>query len=252
MGWTHEQFKTATSQASLYRARHKEIMSELSSTDISRPQAWYDRMPRMEDCAALFRYGGGGDGGKWLCALDTVAAPCVIYSLGSYGDFKFEEAMVGATQCDIFSFDCFVSPEKVPSNLHPRIHFEPVCVGSDSADGRFQSLATITRRLNHSSLQVLKFDVEGAEFGVIETMATTALADLQGSYHFMPDQLSFEAHLHALDTDANVRANAMFTMFQRLLDVGYIPVSREMNHLCPHCEEFVFIRLAADCWAGRP
>jgi hypothetical protein len=39
----------------------------------------------------LKRYGGAGDGGKMLCDLAALRAPCVIYSLGSRGDYTFEQ-----------------------------------------------------------------------------------------------------------------------------------------------------------------
>lgn len=248
--WSVEQFAAAITTAGAYRARGNETLVALSALTFSKPSRWYDAMPLMSACPTLLRYGGNADGGKWLCGLDSLAAPCVIYSLGSNGDFKFEEAMVAATQCDIFSFDCIMRPDKIPAGLHPRIRFEPVCVGSDSPDGRFQSTLTITRRLGHPSLHLLKFDVEGAEFSIVDNLLAAASADFRGSYTYLPYQLSFEVHLQYLPMQPAVRAAKVLRLFQGLLDLGYVPVSRELNLRCNNCEEFVFIRLAAACWPG--
>lgn len=251
-GWSDDEWVAAVATAAEFMRNANATIARLAAIPLDRPALWYDEMPRMQECASLMRYGGTTDGGKWLCSLEALTPPCVIYSVGSYGDFKFEDAMVAATQCEIFSFDCFVPPERVPTFLHPRIHFEPVCVGADSADGRFQSLSTLTRQRGHASLSLLKFDVEGAEFGLLEHVHATAMARFSSSYAYLPSQLSFEVHLHQMDSDPLKRAAGLVEYFQRLLDLGYVPVSRELNSLCPHCEEFVFLRLAAECWAGLP
>ena len=38
----------------------------------------------------LHRDGGAGDGGKWICGLAALQAPCVVLSLGSNNDYSFE------------------------------------------------------------------------------------------------------------------------------------------------------------------
>ena len=55
---------------------------------------------------ALARYGGTNDGGKVFCNISGLAPPCVVYSLGSNGDYSFENDVLRATKCDVHTFDC--------------------------------------------------------------------------------------------------------------------------------------------------
>lgn len=269
VGWTVDQFVTAQSEAARYRARRDENMKKLKGIPIDRPAEWFDVTPQLFQCGGdqegsdryvrgpvkpgggLQRYGGDVDGAKWLCKLDqhnVHDTNCVIYSLGSYGVFDFEEAMLDATTCHMYSFDCSVPPERMPKKLDPRIHFEPVCIGDDSTDGKFQSVQTITKRLGHSSLSLLKMDIEGYEYGVVSSLYRSALANYASSYAFLPSQMGMEIHLHLVDEDRGKRATVMLDHFQHLLDMGYVPVSREYNLHCQHCEEWVFVRLAHQCF----
>lgn len=119
----------------------------------------FDVAPQPLHCSGMWRYGGTSgvavdDGGKWLCALSQLPERCVIYSLGSNNDFGFEEAMLRYTDCETHTFDCTSEPPAQP--LSPRAHFHRVCIGADSKDGRFKSLATIMTELKHESVSLLK------------------------------------------------------------------------------------------------
>lgn len=54
----------------------------------------------------LRRVGSNADGGKILCDVSRLETPCVIYSLGSQGDYSFEREMLNLTRCDVHTFDC--------------------------------------------------------------------------------------------------------------------------------------------------
>ena len=119
-GWSDDEWVSAVGAASAYRHQRDAIIVNMSKLPLGSPNDWYDLMPVMHSCggrdpdapphdAALQRFAGDGDGGKWLCSLAELEAPCLIYSLGSYGDFKFEEALTFATECELWSFDCTVS-----------------------------------------------------------------------------------------------------------------------------------------------
>lgn len=260
LGWSLEEWQSAVAEPVRYRAGKSTRLAVLGKLRLDQPALWYDQMPQMVPCGGsaphlgdgLMRYGGDGDGGKWLCQLGQPKAPCLIYSLGSYGEIDFEEAMIAATPCDVWSFDCTVPESRMPKQLHPRIHFEATCIGPDTSDGKFQSLATISKRLKHPSLSLLKMDIEGYEFGVMSALRDSAAADFRGSYAFLPMMISFESHLHTRSNNVSERAIQLDGMFQDLLDMGYLPVSREYNLHCSHCEEFVFVRLAAECYSRLP
>ena len=261
LGWSIAQWQEAVGAAAAYRARRAATLAALTAIPIDRPAQWFDTMPAMMACggrdpdarphrAALMRYGGRADGGKWLCSMAELRAPCTIYSLGSWGDIDFEEAISSNTPCETFTFDCTVPPERMPKALPPRTFFEPVCIGEDKADGSFQSLTTIAKRLGHSKVHLLKMDIEGYEFGVFEAMKAAYDRDPIGSYSFLPLQISAELHLHTQPEPTPARALILYSAFQNLLDMGYVIVSREFNLKCQHCEEFVFIRLARECFLG--
>jgi hypothetical protein len=62
-------------------------------------QTRYDLLEPFVECpfGALRRLGGAPteDGGKWLCTDGLLNAPgCIIYSLGSNGNYGFEQAML--------------------------------------------------------------------------------------------------------------------------------------------------------------
>jgi hypothetical protein len=261
LGWSTAQWQEAVGAAAAYRARRSDTLAALTATSIDRPSLWFDQMPAMVACggrdpdarphrAALMRYGGEADGGKWLCSMAELKAPCIVYSLGSWGVFDFEEAIASSTPCETFTFDCTVPPERMPKSLPPHTQFEPVCIGKDNADGSFQSLTTVAKRLGHTKVHLLKMDIEGYEFGVLQAMRSSYDADPAGSYSFLPLQISVELHLHTQTVDNAARALILYSAFQNLLDMGYVAVSREFNLKCPHCEEFVFIRLARECFAA--
>jgi hypothetical protein len=114
--------------------------------------------PAMQPCAPLERVGRDGDGGKFVCGLRNLKAPCVIYSLGSYNDFSFEQSVSDATLCEIVTADCTVDPKDVKA-LPPRTKFIPICLASfdGEKDGRnFLTLQSIMAMLNHTHVDLLK------------------------------------------------------------------------------------------------
>jgi hypothetical protein len=258
LGWSVAQWQEAVGLAASYRARRERTIAAMEAIPIANPEEWFDHMPPLLACggrdasarphdASLSRFGGSGDGGKWLCSLTELKAPCTIYSLGSFGDIQFEEAMAANTPCEIFTFDCAVPEGRMPTVLPPRVHFEPVCIGIDNALGTFQSLSTITKRLGHAKVHLLKMDIEGSEFVVFDAMRAAYQEDPLASYTSLPLQIRTEFHL-VLPTVAKDQSRKLYGAFQNLLDIGYVPVSREFNTLCLYCEEFVFIRLAYECF----
>ena len=58
----------------------------------------YDLFNPIVDCPGgtpMTRLGPPVDGGKWLCmAGSSLHDPCIAYSIGSAGDYGFEEAIL--------------------------------------------------------------------------------------------------------------------------------------------------------------
>lgn len=150
------------------------------------------------------------DGGKWVCGVQEllqvagfelllldvhmflthclVQGPsCVVYSFGSNGQVDFEAAVTTLTQgnCDIHVFDFTLPPEmadKVRSVRGVTFHDfgigaqdltvkEEYAFGSHVVKGyKLKTLPSIMKQLGHSWVDVLKIDVEGAEYEVLPSI----------------------------------------------------------------------------------
>ena len=103
------------------------------------------------------------DGPKWMCPeyLDVNDGECVIFSVGSNGDFQFEESMrkfVG-DRCKIYTFDC------TGAWSNPATHFLPWCIADSNHEGDdgkiYKTFSEIMGLLGVKKVSVLKIDVEG-------------------------------------------------------------------------------------------
>jgi hypothetical protein len=197
------------------------------------------------------RYGMSRDSGKLLCSLETLSLndTCLVYSLGSSDDFKFEEAILSSTGCTIHTFDCTSSP---PKKTHNRLHFHKICLGEDSrlqnyifpnkpiqkvdnsSSNNFMKFDQILKMLNHSRLHVLKMDIEGGEYSVF--------ADLLRDFDRidLPYQLSFESHWWNRDI---YHTMLHISLFSQLWKSGYRLLHYELNIFDATCVEWTFMRM---------
>lgn len=248
--WTVDDFVAAVGEPHRFAASRAARAARAAST----PQGlqWMEFVPSFSPCDGATRHGDVKDGGKWLCGAETLVAPCAIFSLGSYGQIDFEAAMSADTPCDIFTFDCF-NPPAVGTVFPPRVSFEPTCLGEDGSNAAFASLSTLERRHGLVSVAVLKMDVEGAEWDLFDSFYASAVSDWPASFAELPAQISVETHQHKL---GGATHNASFARWDRawqgLLDAGYAVVSSEVNPYCPHCAEYLLVRVPRACWAEPP
>ncbi len=136
------------------------------------------------------RVGRSGDGGKWMCGVPTFDG-CIVYSLGSNGDFSFEEDIYNKTEgkCKVFTFDCTISMDQVPK--YNWLTFKPWCIGRDHIDKDnrvFMSLPNITAHFKHEKIHLLKADIEGAEFPLFDSIMDPSMERI------LPSQILLEAH----------------------------------------------------------
>lgn len=140
------------------------------------------------------RYGG------WSILRDSLTPASVVYSFGVGEDASFDLALIERYGCDVHAFDPTPkSIEWVERNIHDeRFIFHPWAAGASDgtltlflpARADFASasmtpgahtskesvaapaftIATIMKRLGHDRLDVLKMDIESAEYGVLDTM----------------------------------------------------------------------------------
>jgi len=128
------------------------------------------------------RIGTLGDGGKWVCGMERIEKKkdCVIYSVGVNGESSFEASLLErAHGCQVYGYDFSVKSfgpevEDVPSLKH-RSHFKPYALGGVDAHGPNDNpptytLATLMAQNNHTFIDILKIDIEGAEFEALEAL----------------------------------------------------------------------------------
>ena len=225
-----------------------------------------------EGICNLSREGGTGDGSKMLClgggnkrvgygptVLDQ--SGCIIYSVGSNMNFKFEEAMHRRSKCEIHTFDCTVKSDAKSKSGYllshsRRFYFHHICIGDPSLvtlhnhDGTFQgslkSLGTIMQQLGHDKVDLLKMDIEDSEYAVFRDMfasfedARLGVGPSSGMHLGFPLQLSFELHIgdyaQAFDptNEKVLRGIPEIVELERMLrSMGYISVGFEPNVQVP-------------------
>jgi hypothetical protein len=206
------------------------------------PPAW---------AAPVVRYGAlsdasrapESDGAKLLLDVRGLAAPCVIYSLGGNQQTEFEEAMLDATACTVWTFDCTVKAAAMAPLIKRarggagRFSFRPYCIGG--IDGNhatikgetiaLRSVASIMAELGHTRVDLLKMDIEGAEHYALPAFLAATVPTA------LPAQVALELHWQG-------RALESLSVVRDLVRAGYVLASREDNAYCTECSEVTFVR----------
>lgn len=128
------------------------------------------------------RIGGPNDGG-YVMANDFDGVE-VCYSIGVGPQVIWDEAMAGRNM-DIYQYDHTV--EAVPAE-HPRFHYAKLGIGPNLDDPDLITLEKMLEDNGHakSARMILKMDVEGAEWDVLDGMRSNTLGRF--------DQLIVEFH----------------------------------------------------------
>lgn len=143
----------------------------------------------------------GSVNGGWAILADSLRTESIVYSFGIGEDASFDLSLIKKYGCQVFGFDptpksiAWVSREV----RDERFQFKALAIGkengvlhlfypsnpdhvsssvapSDRTSEKFfaapcQTLATTMRQLGHAGVQVLKMDIEGAEYVVLEQAA---------------------------------------------------------------------------------
>lgn len=115
-------------------------------------------------CATMVRLGYVTDGGKWICnPWRASTRSCVVYSMGVGDSLSFEKDMIKHTNCRLYTFDEDVYKADLFANVSDRISFYGWKIGQDQPRRNQFTIETIAKKLNHSSIDFLKIDIEGSE-----------------------------------------------------------------------------------------
>lgn len=196
----------------------------------------------------------GTEYGGWPIVEGTVDSGSIVYSIGIGEDISFDLALIALHGCGVWGFDptpksrSWIESQMLP----PQFQFEPVGVAArdgeltfyppaneayvsfSAAPGEGQTrppitapverISTMASRLGHSRIDVLKMDIEGFEYDVLEDL-------LAGS--FLPKLLLVEYH-HGMYGIADEKTRASVN---RLREAGY-----KLFYVSPVGREYGFVR----------
>lgn len=138
----------------------------------------------------------GEEGPKFVCGFERYLWPsCVVYSFGSRALTTFEDAVFRANpSCEVHIFDPTVDPVGSKFLLHSkRWHFHAFGLAGTAGNlprvGKVDILSAIAARLGHQRIDILKVDIEGAEFDAVQQWAQDpqlpAIVQVQMEVHYM-------------------------------------------------------------------
>jgi hypothetical protein len=192
---------------------------------------WVDPFRDFYRCPGIVeKLGNLGDGGKWLCGVDDLLQRpgCVVYSFGSNGDTSFEEAILERTACSVWTFDPTLSEEATAKVAAvPGLNF--TAVGIAEKDGSVElkgearpvrTLHTLMQERGHTWIDVLKIDVDGAEWPVLN-------AFIEAGRPLPATQTQIEFHLR--------NANDAVGTMSGLTKLGMRTFHIEENNYCGNC-----------------
>jgi hypothetical protein len=150
--------------------------------------------PIVQPCSSGIFIGGyrrDGDGGKWICRPKEIrarGASCLVYSIGSDGEFSFEAGVHAniSSACEIHTFDRnpiehYLNPMYQPGYPHernpPYVQYHVAAIGPTPG----KSIAQLVQEQGHMGRQIdiLKIDCEGCEWTTFRTLFDSAAASIQ-------------------------------------------------------------------------
>ena len=181
------------------------------------------------------------DGGWWFCP-EGLNETSIVYSLGVGDEINFDLALIEKYGVEVFAFD--PTPNSIvmldASRLPENFHFQPWAVSAEDGSLEFYPrlkkdgtksdvmftmipeeatkddiievpaycMSTITEKLGHQRIDLLKMDIEGAEYEVLDGLLDSAV---------LPKQLLVEFH-HRFVKDGLDRT---YRLVERLREAGY-------------------------------
>jgi FkbM family methyltransferase len=142
----------------------------------------------------------GGSYGGWTVPRSLLSAESICYCVGVGDDIRFDLGLIDMVGCDVFAFD--PTPSSVEfvgrtASNNAKYHFQPVGLWHENSRQRFyaprnvahrsysivnlqrteqffeaecRTLSTLMHGLGHSHLDLLKIDIEGAEYAVLDNI----------------------------------------------------------------------------------
>jgi len=244
------------------RAEQKKALKVGPYHRIRSPPYIWDLFEPLWSCDTDYRVGGAGDGAKWVCNIHMLTPPCRIYSFGLSNFIPFEEDILNLTHCELYGFDPTpgLDLESHRERGLPGASFYPY--GLSGRDGEISrrkdpydidmdwlestigpsmyTLQNLMDKMGHHTIDMLKMDIEGGEWGVLDNMFTNC-ANIPEGLHW----LLVEVHLWHTELEEVV---SLFTKVEgcgfRLYHKEPNLYSSEVTSSAPCCVEYAWIRMS--------
>ena len=179
-------------------------------------------------CKDLIRLGSVGDGGKWICNPVRMRDfdACTVYSLGVHNEPSFEQGFSDFTnrKCLIRSFDkdnqysTTLNKIKKSNGVFMKALISPQVNKSANS----YNLASLMEVFNDKKIDILKIDIEGFEYQIIEELTTIPMC-----------QILIEVHGRT--------PTRTMDFLRNISESGYYLFSYEINGAHPTLSEYSFI-----------
>lgn len=219
------------------------------------PAAWYQNNFEPDfSCAHERRVGGMGDGPKWVCDPHRIHGyskareesggnGCLVYSVGSQGNFEFEIGLQQTVyahsnsqdnggqkqKCEIHIFD----PEDYSGEAPEGIFYHAWGLessGKTDKESNFKSFQETVAALGHQGrvIDVFKIDCEGCEWRIYQDLFNSGVTLMQ---------ILVEVHM-APDPQA-------INFFETMQRAGYATFHKEPNIIFGGgvCQEYALVKL---------
>lgn len=196
----------------------------------------------------------GSDYGGYFLDSSLIVPNAVVYSLGVGEDISFDLALIERFGVTVHAFDPtpkvknWLASEALPEQFH----FQDIGIAEFDGDGTFYlpprpdyishslvrarqysgdsirvpmlRLGTAMRRLGHTQIDVLKMDIEGTEYAVIENIVQERIPVGQ-------ILVEFHHRLSSVGVEKTRRAIALLQEY-----------GMEIAHICPRLQVFTFVK----------
>jgi FkbM family methyltransferase len=167
----------------------------------------------------------GSSYGGWSVYAKALNSQSIVYSFGVGEDISFDLDLMRQHNCPIYAFD--PTPRSIAwvksQSLPPEFRLQEYGIAAYDGNANFfapenpshishtmlqkegaaitvpvKRLKTIMRELEHSHLDLLKMDIEGAEYAVLEDILDIPIKQLLVEFHHRWDGIGFEKTLNAI------------------------------------------------------
>lgn len=248
MGRTPESDKGDVIKMSLYRKARRATGNMLRTLGVMPTYALHKPTVKVHTVSLGTGYGG------WTLFPDRLSASSIVYSFGIGADASFDRAIMERYQSSLFAFDptpqsiAWVNAQEWP----PQFTFYPYGIAAIDGEAYFyppenaayishsllplgqkvssaisapmRRLGTIAQTLGHTHIDVLKMDIEGAEYDVITDTLNTPWLTI--------GQILIEFHHHF----SQLSANDTYRAVEQLTSAGYA-----LFYVAPNGREYSFV-----------